>query len=167
MSDSNPQKHLYELLKEFSNAMLVSRDPEGQMRARPMAIADLRPDADAYFATSIAAPKVEEVRNAPDVLVSFQSATQFASVRGKATIVRDRQLIDRLWSEEWRVWFPEGKDAPDLCLIKVDAREGEYWDNSGAHGLKYVFEGLKAILKGEKLANDKGGAHAKLHLVSG
>lgn len=167
MSETTPQKHLYELLKEFSNAMLVSHDQDGHLRARPMAIADLRPDADAYFATSIDTPKVEEVRNAPDVLVTFQSATQFASVRGKATIVRDRQLIDRLWSEEWRVWFPEGKDAPDLCLIKVDAIDGEYWDNSGQHGLSYVFEGLKAVLKGEKLADDKGGAHAKLRLVSG
>jgi general stress protein 26 len=166
MSETDPQKHLYELLKDFSNAMLVSRDANGHLHARPMAIADLRPDADAYFATSINTPKVAEVQNAPDVLVSFQSATQFASVRGTATIVRDRQVIDRLWSEEWRVWFPEGKDAPDLCLIKVDAQEGEFWDNSGQHGLKYVFEGLKAVIKGEKLENDKGGAHAKIRLVS-
>jgi general stress protein 26 len=166
MSDSNPQQHLYDLLKDFSTAMLVSHDAGGRMHARPMAIADLRPDADAYFATSITTPKVQEVQNAPDVLVTFQSATQFASVIGTATIVKDRQLIERLWSEEWRVWFPEGKDAPDLVLIRVEAREGEFWDNSGLHGLKYVFEGVKAVIKGEKLANDKGGAHAKIRLVS-
>lgn len=114
-----------------------------------MAIADLRADADAYFATSIKSPKTAEIQNFPEVLLSFQ------------------RLIDKLWSEEWRVWFPGGKDDPDLVLIKVDAREGEFWDNSGANGLSYVFEGLKAVIKGEKLQNDKGGAHAKIRLVSG
>jgi general stress protein 26 len=167
MSEQNPQKHLYDLLKDFSNAMLVSNDQSGRMHARPMAIADLKPDADAYFATSIQSPKAGEIQNFPEVLISFQSATQFASISGTATLVKDRELIDRLWSEEWRAWFPGGKDDPDLVLIRVDAREGEFWDNSGLNGLSYAFEGLKAILKGEKLQNDKGGSHAKIRLVSG
>ncbi len=167
MTDTNPQKHLYELLKDFSTAMLVSNDQSGRMHARPMAIADLKPDADAYFATSVQSPKVAEIQNYPEVLVSFQSATQFASIVGTATIVKDRSLIEELWSEEWRVWFPGGKDDPNLVLIKVDAREGEFWDNSGLHGLSYVFEGVKAVIKGEKLENDKGGSHAKIRLVSG
>lgn len=167
MSEQNPQTHLYELLKDFSNAMLVSNDQSGRMHARPMAIADLQPDADAYFATSIQSPKASEIQNFPEVLISFQSRTQFASISGTATLVKDRQLIDRLWSEEWRAWFPGGKDDPDLVLIKVDAHEGEFWDNSGTKGLSYAFEGLKAILKGEKMQNDKGGSHAKIRLVSG
>lgn len=167
MSEQNPQKHLYDLLKDFSNAMLVSNDQSGRMHARPMAIADLKPDADAYFATSIQSPKAGEIQNFPEVLISFQSATQFASISGTATLVKDRELIDRLWSEEWRAWFPGGKDDPDLVLIRVDAREGEFWDNSGLNGLSYAFEGLKAILKGEKLQNDEGGSHAKIRLVSG
>lgn len=167
MGEANPQTHLYELLRDFSTAMLVSHDQSGQMHARPMAIADLKPDADAYFATSIQSPKISEIQNYPEVLVSFQSATQFASVRGTATIVKDQALIDDLWSEAWRVWFPGGKDDPDLVLIKVEARKGEFWDNSGLHGLSYVFEGIKAVVKGEKPASDKGGAHANIRLVSG
>lgn len=167
MSEQNPQKHLYDLLKDFSTAMLVSTDQEGHTRARPMAIAELKPDGDAYFATSLRTTKVREIQTSPEVLVTFQSATQFATVLGTATLVQDRALIDRLWSEAWRVWFPGGKDDPDLVLIKVDAREGEYWDNSGLHGLTYLFQGVKAIMKGEKLADDKGGAHARIRLVSG
>lgn len=167
MSDANPQKHLYDLLKDFSTAMLVSNDQAGRMHARPMAIADLKPDADAYFATSIQSPKVAEIQNFPEVLISFQSASQFASVRGTATIVKDRVIIDQLWSEAWRAWFPGGKDDPNLVLIKVDAKEGEFWDNSGLHGLSYAFEGLKAVVTGTKPDADKTGAHGKIRLVSG
>lgn len=166
MTDNNPQKHLYELLKDFSTAMLVSRDAAGHLHARPMAVADLRPDADAYFATSVESPKVAEIQNAPDVMISFQGKSQFATVTGTASIVRDRALIDKLWSEAWRVWFPGGKDDPNLVLIKVDAQEGEYWDNSGLNGLRYAFEGLKAVVKGERPQTDSD-THAKLRLVSG
>lgn len=166
MSETNPQKHLYELLKDFSNAMLVSKDRNGNLHARPMAIADLRPDADAYFATSVQSPKVAEIESNPDVTITFQGSNQFATVTGTATIVSDRALIEKLWSEPWRVWFPGGKDDPSLVLIKFDAREGEYWDNSGLNGLRYAFEGLKAVITGDTPATDKN-THAKLRLVSG
>src|SRR4029079_1600349 len=85
----------------------------------------------------------------PAVSVTFQSRAQFASVHGNAYIVRDRALIEKLWSEAWRIWFPGGKDDPSLCLIRVEAREGEYWDNAGTQGVKYVLETVKAYAKGE------------------
>jgi len=31
----------------------------------------------------------------------------------------------------------------------VEAREGEYWDNAGTQGVKYVLEAVKAYAKGE------------------
>ena len=68
--------------------------------------------------------------------------------------VRRRALIERLWSEAWRVWFPGGKDDPSLCLIRVEAREAEYWDNAGTQGIKYVLEAVKAYAKGETPAVD-------------
>ncbi len=70
-------------------------------------------------------------------------------------------MIDRLWSEPWRVWFPDGKDDPNLVLLKVEPTGGEYWDNSGLEGMKYVFEGLKAVLKGERPETDAT-QHAKV-----
>ena len=166
MSATNPHKHLYELLKVFPTAMLVTRDADGRMHARPMAIAELEPNADAYFATRIETPKVAEVQNFPDVLVTFQGTSQFALILGKASIVTDRGLIRELWSETWRAWIPDGADDPSLVLIKIEAKEGEYWDNSGAQGLKYLFDGAKAILTGDTIKPDAA-QHAKLRLVHG
>jgi len=93
--------------------------------------------------------KIAEIDANPAVSVTFQSRAQFASVHGNAYIVRDRALIEKLWSEAWRIWFPGGKDDPSLCLIRVEAREGEYWDNAGTQGVKYVLEAVKAYAKGE------------------
>lgn len=144
---TSAQEHLYDLLKDFDTAMMVTHSGQ-DMHARPMAVAQLQPDADVYFATSADSPKVGEIAADPNVTVVFQSPTQFAAVQGTAAVVRDQALIDKLWSESWRLWFPDGKGDPSLCLIKVDAKAGEYWDRSGIKGLKYLFEGLKAISQG-------------------
>jgi general stress protein 26 len=151
------KKHeqLYELLKEFDNAMLITHPPLGAIHARPMAVAELRPDADAYFVTAIDSPKVAEIEANPDVTLTFQSDNQFAAVYGRATVVRDRALLDRLWKEPWKVWFPQGKDDPSVALLKFDAERGEYWDNSGAEGLKYVFSAAKAYVSGETPKTDE------------
>ena len=107
-----------------------------------------------YFSTRLQSPKIAEISSNPAVAVTFQSRSQFASVYGNAYVVRDRALIERLWSEAWRVWFPGGKDDPSLCLIRVEAREAEYWGNAGTQGIKYVLEAGKAYAKSETPAVD-------------
>lgn len=148
------QDHLYDLLEGFDTAMLVTTQADGSFRGRPMAVAALKKDADTYFATTLESPKISEIEAHPDVIVTFQSSSQFAVVKGTASVVRDRAMIDTLWSEAWRLWFPAGKEDPSLCLLKVDAREAEYWDNSGAQGLKFLFEGVKALVQRKRPSND-------------
>jgi general stress protein 26 len=148
------RQHLYDLTKDFRTAMLVTRERDGRTHARPMAVAEMKPDADAYFSTSIESPKIAEIEADPRVLITFQGRNEFASIEGTATVVRDRALIDRLWAEDWRLWFPEGKDDPTLCLLKVSAERGEYWDTSGAQGVRFLFESVKAILQRRQPAKD-------------
>ena len=148
------RKHLYELTKHFKTAMLVTASRDGGIHARPIAVAEMKPDADAYFSTSIESPKIAEIEADPRVLITFQGRNEFATIEGTATVVRDRALIDRLWAEDWRLWFPEGKDDPTLCLLKVSAESGEYWDTSGVQGIKFLFEGMKAIFQGRQPVKD-------------
>ncbi len=88
-------------------------------------------------------------------------------MNGTATVLRDKSLIDQLWSETWRLWFPMGKDDPTLCLLRVDAQSGEYWDRAGSNRLKYLFEGLKAVMQGTTPDVDEDPEqHAKVRLGS-
>ena len=157
-----PQQHLYDLIKDFKTAMLVTH-VDGVCHGRPMAVAEIRSGADALFATSISSPKIAEIEANPLVLLTMQSASEFACINGTASVVRDRAEIDRLWSDTWRAWFPKGKEDPSLCLLKVTASDGEYWDNSGAEGLKFLFEGAKALVQGRKQEFDQS-QHAKVKL---
>ena len=159
------EKHLYELIRDFPVAMVVTRGAGGIIHARPMAVAQLKPDAEVYFATSLDTPKVAEIEADPRVAITFQSPAGYAALNGTAVVVRDKALIDQLWSEAWRVWFPLGKDDPTLCLLRVTAHSGEYWDRGGTNRLKYLFEGLKAVLQGTTPdVDDDPSQHAKVQM---
>ncbi len=157
------REHLYDLLKDFDTAMLVTKSADGHMQARPMAVAELRADADAYFVTSVDSPKASEIGTDPTITLTFQSSNQYASVSGRAEVVRDRALIDRLYKEDWKIWFPKGKSDPSIAMIKFTAQDAEYWDNAGAQGLKFVYEAAKAYVKGETPKSDQK-QHAKVDL---
>jgi general stress protein 26 len=162
-STTDTREHLHDLIKDFRSALLITHTSEGGEHIRPMAVAKVAPDEELFFATGITSPKVEEIAKNPAVAVAFQSSSEFAALYGTARIVKDRALIDELWSEAWRVWFPGGKDDPNLCLIAVQPKTAEYWDNSGVEGFKYLYEGLKAVLQKRTPETDQT-QHAKVSL---
>ena len=126
-----------------------------------MAVAELRADADAYFVTNIVSPKVAEVYADADVLLTFQSANQYAAVYGRVNVIRDRALIERFWKDAWTAWFPRGKSDPAIALLRFDAEHGEFWTNAGMSGVQYAFEAAKAYLTGEPPRPDPG-QHGRL-----
>lgn len=157
------QQRLHDLLKDFDSALLITHAGGGGFHARPMAVADLEEDGDLCFVTSLDSPKAGEIADHPDVCVTFQSSSKFAAVSGTARLERDRAAIERVWSAAWKVWFPRGKEDPSLCLIRVDARHAEYWDNAGAQGVKYAWEAAKSLVQGKTPdTDDKQHARVKL-----
>lgn len=164
MSDSR-QETLIDLAEDFDTVMLVTRAKNGDLRSRPMALAKVEEDGTFYFATDDDSGKIEEIRAAGEVNLSFQGGRQFLSVSGRAKVVEGRALIEELWSPAWKVWFPEGKDDPRLCILKVEGRRGEYWDMSGTQGLSYLWEAGKALIRGERLDMDDQKVSAKAELA--
>jgi general stress protein 26 len=160
---TDERKHFYDVISDFDNAMLVTGHGR-TMHGRPMAVAEVQANGDTFFATAIDSPKIAEIEADPNVLVTFQAGSQFAVIGGTARVVRDRARIEKLWSEAWRIWFPRGKDDPSLCLLAVSARNGEYWDNSGMKGFKYMLEGAKAYFSGTRAETDDVHQHAKVDL---
>jgi general stress protein 26 len=162
MDTSDGKKNLYALVKDFDVAMLVTC-AANDLHARPMAIASLDEGMGVYLVTNINSLKVDEINTNPLALLTFQSARQFASVRGTLTVLRDRPLIESMWKEGWKLWFTAGKSDPNMALLKFTAQEGEYWDNAGMRGLKYVYDAAKAYVAGAT-PNADHAQHAKVAL---
>lgn len=139
-----------DLLKDFGVAMLVTRTAEGQLRSRPMALADVESDGTLWLLTDRHSEKLDEISNNRQVNVTAQSSTKFLSLSGVGTSVENRQKIAELWKESWKVWFPGGKEDPNLILLRIQGDVGEYWDNSGISGIRYLIAAGKAYLSGTR-----------------
>ncbi|WP_437682622.1 pyridoxamine 5'-phosphate oxidase family protein [Sorangium sp. So ce131] len=165
--ETGSREKLMEILKKFRNAMLVTQATHGVLRSRPMALMKVD-DAtgDIWFMTSIDSGKVDEIESNPEVNVTLQQEHRYLSLSGRASIVRSRAKIEELWSEEAKVFFPRGKDDPHLALIHVSPREGEYWDNHGAVGLRFLVEAVKAYVTGTTPKTDST-QHASVPLSAG
>jgi len=161
--DKSKENNLYDVVKNFDEAMLVTHSAHG-IHARPMAIARLDENMMAYLLTDMNSIKVEEIRANPHALLTFQSVKQFAAVNGELTVDDDRALIETLWKEIWKVWFPIGKLDPNIVLLKFTPREGEFWDNAGIQGLKYVYAAAKAYVAGERPKPDAE-QHSKVNMT--
>lgn len=68
----------------------------------------------------------------------------FASIHGKLVVDNDPAVIERLWNPIIASWFKDGKDDPDLALIRFDADTADVWEASAgatleAAALKMLF----------------------------
>ena len=157
--EGEKRQRLSELVSKFDTAMLVTRTDTAGLRARPLSIASSGEGGALYFSTAIDSLKVHELEVDPHVAVVMQDGKRYVSISGVARVVRDRDLIDRLWSASWKIWFPQGKDDPSLCVLYIEPIEAAYWDMSGLHGVKYAFEMAKAFLTGAQPSSDQVERH--------
>ncbi len=102
MNTNDGRNHLYDLVNDFDVAMLVTHTANA-IHARPMAIARMDDGIGAYLVTDINSLKIDEITVNPHAVLTFQSSRKFASVRGELKVLRDRQLIEKMWKESWKV----------------------------------------------------------------
>jgi general stress protein 26 len=135
---STPQRRaddlqkLRELVKEIDFCMLTTVDEKGDLHSRPMSSnGDIDHNGDIWFFTNASSHKVSEIVKLPKVNVSFADPDNqhYISISGNAQLVRDQNKIEELWRPEFKMWFPEGKDDPDIALLRVSLEKAEYWDS--------------------------------------
>jgi len=83
-----------------------------------------------WFFTNLRSAKVKDIEMDGHVHLVFANPTKdsYVDLRGRASIEQDKKSIEDKWNPIIKAWFPEGKNDPDLCLIKVKTDEAHYWD---------------------------------------
>ena len=164
-SSGDQLEHFRKLLKEFHTAMLVTHGSDEKLRARPMAIAQVEDDGRVWFITGAETAKTHEIEKDTRVhLVCQNDRSAYLSMSGRADLVRDRAKVAELWQEPFRVWFPGGKDDPNIELIAIRPEDGEFWDNEGFNKVSYLFETAKAYMKGTTPGIKEGDQHGRVKL---
>jgi len=148
----NDLEKLRELVKDIDFCMLTTVDEGGDLHSRPMSSnGDIDEDGDLWFFTSASSHKVSEIEKLPKVNVSFADPDnqRYVSVSGTAQLVRDREKIDELWRPEFKIWFPEGKEDPEVALLRVNLEKAEYWD-SPSSTIGYALSFVSSLVTGKQ-----------------
>ena len=88
----------------------------------------------------------------------------FLTLSGRASLIEDPEKVHEIWDERFKVWFPGGKDDPNIELISVQPESGEYWDTTGGKGVKYLWEAAKAYVSGTTPDIDEPDQHGRVRL---
>ena len=145
-------KRLREMVKDIDFCMLTTVDENGDLHSRPMSSnGDIDENGDLWFFTGASSHKVNEIRNKPKVNVSFADPgnQHYISITGVAQLVRDRGKIEELWKPEFKMWFPEGKDDPEVALLRIRLEKAEYWD-SPSSTVGYALSFVSSLVTGEQ-----------------
>jgi general stress protein 26 len=121
---------LAKLVENIRIAMMTTTEADGTLRSRPLATLQMDAEGQLWFFTSISSPKVEEIEEHRQVNLSYADPkdSDYASISGTASLVRDREKMKSLWTPWIEPWFPNGLEDPDLALLKVKVDHAEYWD---------------------------------------
>ena len=127
---------LSEKMRDIDFCMLTTHAPGGGIAARPMSNnREVDYDGDSWFFTCEGAHMVPEIEADPQVSLIFQGKSGlfgvrpfFATVEGRAELIRDKAQFEAHWTSGLDRWFKQGVDTPGLLLIKVRAAKAHYWD---------------------------------------
>lgn len=110
--------------------MFCTKVADMPFKSRPMGAQKVDDEGNLYFFSAADSEHNAEIAvdSRVELLFSNPSASEFLIVNGNATISKDRALIDELWNEMAKAWFPGGKDDPNLTVIKVSTDSSHYWD---------------------------------------
>ena len=155
-------KKLKSLVEDFRFCMYTTCE-NGKIESRPMTTLDVDSEGNAWFFTSRQTEIGSETENGESVtlIYSHPGDNTYLSVSGTASIVHDEAKKEELWSPLSKAWFPEGKDDPNLVVLKVTTEEAAYWDSPSSKMVVF-FSMVKAAVTGHQ---SDPGDHGKLDLA--
>lgn len=123
---------LGELIDDIEVAMLTTHTSDGSLVSRPLQTLKLDAGGELIFFTAADSHKVTDLTADKHLNLAYaqHSDRRYVSVRGSARIDRDRCLIDELWSPIQKIFFPQGKDDPELVVLRVKVRDASYWESA-------------------------------------
>jgi general stress protein 26 len=135
----------------------------GKIESRPMTTLDVDAEGNVWFFTSRHTEIANETGSGEEVtlIYSHPGDNTYLNISGYATIVHDEAKKEELWSPLSKAWFPEGKDDPNLVVLKVTTDEAAYWDSPSSKMVVFLSM-VKAAVTGEP---SDTGEHGKLNLA--
>lgn len=70
----------------------------------------------------------------------------FARIEGQLELSNNQAKLDQIWNAVASAWFEEGRQDPDVRLLKFSIRGAEVWTTTG--GIGFLYEVARARVTG-------------------
>jgi general stress protein 26 len=123
-------KKIKDFVDDIKFCMFCTSVTDMPFRTRPMSTLQVDEEGNLWFFSAKSSDKNDEIKDNDTVqlIYSKNSDVHFLTITGKATIVQDQAKKDELWNPIVKAYFPQGKDDPNLSLVKIKPEAAHYWD---------------------------------------
>jgi general stress protein 26 len=130
LSNQEAISKMREIAEDINICMFCTHSAELPFSTRPMATQKVDEQGNIWFLSGKESDKNHEIKNDDMVQLIYAKPGdyKFMTVTGHATVSKDREKIEEMWTPIAKTWFHGGKDDPDLTVICVRPQSAYYWD---------------------------------------
>lgn len=157
LSNAEAIKKLKELSEKARICMFITNlNDKSPLNSRPMGLQECDQEGNLWFISSKESGKNIQIEHDNEVQLYFMNNSnhEYLSIKGDAYIYDDKATIEDKWSVVANAWF-DGKDDPDVSIIRVTPEEVYYWDTKFGKFVTMVHF-VSAIIAGKKTDNSDG-----------
>lgn len=150
-------KKIKDLSESAKVCMFCTELDKLPFNSRPMSLQETDDEGNLWFISSDTSNKNFEIKEDRRVQLFFMNNSdyQYLSVYGTATIYKDRSTIEDKWSPMAKAWFENGKDDPNVSIIRVEPTDTYYWDTKVGK-LVSLFTFVASAVTGKTTDNSDG-----------
>lgn len=140
LNDREAIEKIQKLAGKESICLFATNLSKIPLTTRPMGTQEVDEEGNLWFMSAKSSDKNEEIEqdNRVQLFYSNTGSSEYLSIYGTAEIVFDRQKIDELWNPIAKAWFKEGKNDPEISLIKVTPEAAYYWDTKNSKMIDFI-----------------------------
>lgn len=136
LTDEDAKAKAEKLLSKTRVVFLATNGSHGHPNLRALALVGMDGISSLWFAVSSQSCKVAELLSDSRAVVYGYAPRTMAEFRlwGNVAVLDDDESRARVWTEGFEEYF-EGKDDPDMRVLRFDAKSGIYCDKKGNGGM--------------------------------
>ena len=140
-------KKFKEIIDNERMCMFCTEANKLPLPARPMTVQEVDEEGNFWFFSARSSNKNKEIAqdDAVQLIFSNSGKSQYLSVYGHVDVYNDHAKIEELWNGFVKAWFEEGKNDPDLTLLRFRPSEAYYWDTKDGKIVSFIKIAIAAV----------------------
>lgn len=137
------RNEIIKLRKNSKTAFVSSVDENGCPTIKAMLVLENECIKTHYFSTNLSSRRTKQFMKNPKAAVYLCNTEEYKGLmlQGVMEVLTDREHKEMLWREGFEIYYPNGVQDEDYCVLRFTAEKGNYY-----HGLKNTDFSIEEVL---------------------